>query len=296
MQQNVKIVKIENNELSPAVLHCSLFNRGMKLSLENKLPKRYVYDYEIEFFLDSSGSMIIEDSIYSTSKGDLVFRRPGQLVQGIMPYSCYLICFDMTGESGKSSENYIFGDTQVFQDYYSNEMLNILPPVFHPSGSEKYHHLFDSVLREFIHYNSFSIVLLKSLLLQILFEFHKDVTNPLNRVKIPSVAQYRMLKKIIEYIQDNIKNKLSLSELADITYLSPNYFHKIFTEAMGVTPNEFVTNIKLDRAKELLARTNSVVSDIAIQCGFQSIAYFSYLFKKQTSLTPGEFRNRYKYF
>lgn len=296
MNKNINIVKIESNDFSPIVLHCSLYNKGMKITQENDLSMRYVYDYEIEFFLDSKGFMIIEDTKYPTHKGDLVFRRPGQLVQGIMPYSCYLICFDLTGKSDKSMENYIFGEKQAFQNYYLNVMIDSILPVFHPNSSEKYHYLFDSILREFIHYNQFSPVLLKSLVLQIIFELNKDVINPLNSVKIPSTAQYKMLENIIKYIQNNVKNKLSLNELSEVTHLSPNYFHKIFTEAMGATTNEFVTRVKINRGKELLVRTDSSVASIAVQCGFENTPYFSYLFKKQTNLTPGEFRNRYKYF
>lgn len=296
MNENIQKVKIENNEINPTILYSSLFNKGMKIPKDNKLPKRYVYDYEIEFFLDSSGSMIIEDTIYPIIKGDLVFRKPGQLVQGVMPYSCYLICFDMIGKSKVISENYVFDENHQYQSHYSNMMLDSIPPVFHPKYSDKYHHLFDSVLREFIDYNEFSSVLLKSLILQIIFEFHKDVINPLNSLKIPCVAQYKMLENVIEYIQNNIRSSLCLNELSDITNLSPNYFHKIFTESMGTTPNEYVTKIRLDKGKELLVRTATSIAGIAVECGFENTPYFSYLFKKQTLFTPGEFRNKYKYF
>lgn len=261
-----------------------------------KFPKRYVYDYELEFFLDSRGSMMIEDTIYPINKGDIVFRKPGQLVQGIMPYSCYLICFDMTGSSGKSRQNYVFDESQEFQPHYSNAMLDNIPPVLHSNGGEKYRHLFDAVLKEFIGYEEFSSVLLKALVLQIIFELYKNAINPLNTVKIPTVAQYRLLERVIEYIQNNIGNKLNLKDLSNIAYLSPNYLHKIFTEAMGITPNEFIIKVKINRSKELLARTDASISNIAIQCGIENIPYFSYLFKKQTNLTPGEFRNKYKYF
>ncbi|MGH4050873.1 MAG: helix-turn-helix transcriptional regulator [Clostridium sp.] len=296
MFENIQNVKIKNNQINPTLLYASLFNKGMKMSKENKIAKRYVYDYEIEFLLDSKGSMIIEDTIYPISKGDLVFRRPGQLVKGVMPYSCYLICFDMTSNSAKTRESYIFDKNQQFQFYYLNMMLDAIPPVFHPESSEKYHQLFDSVLIEFINCNEFSSVLLKSLILQIIFEFHRDVINPISSLKIPCVAQYKMLENVIEYIQNNIQNKLSLNELSDITKLSPNYFHKIFTKAMGTTPNGYVTKIRIDKGKELLVRTGKSVADIAVLCGFENTPYFSYLFKKQIFLTPGEFRNKYQYF
>jgi AraC-like DNA-binding protein len=106
---------------------------------------------------------------------------------------------------------------------------------------------------------------------------------------------YGTIKRVIEFIEKNIGNRILLNDLSQLTDLSPNHFHKIFTETMGITPNVFIIKMKLDKAKELLIRTTLPISEISSLCGFENIPYFSYLFKKQVELSPGEFRKRHSY-
>jgi len=143
MHPDIRQIEIENDKFSPIVLECLLFTQGINFPQGYRLEKRYVYDYEIEYFLYSTGGMMIEGNEYPVRTGDIVFRRPGQLVQGIMPYKCYLICFDLLGNTGKSPHLYDFSKEQEFQDYYINPVLDAIPHVFHNPYEERYHKIFD---------------------------------------------------------------------------------------------------------------------------------------------------------
>jgi len=64
---------------------------------------------------------------------------------------------------------------------------------------------------------------------------------------------------------------------------------------MNITPNEYITRLRLDKSKELLVKTGLPVYEVALQCGFENIPYFSYVFKKYLNVSPGEFRKRHNY-
>lgn len=296
MNVDVNKESILTEDFSPKVLKSYLFTQGMNLPEGFKLKERYVYDYELEFFTYSKGSMIIDDKNYTINKGDIVFRRPGQYTQGTMPYCCYLICFDLLGNTGKNLLTYDFDEVQQFQAYYLNPIIDIIPTVFHPPFYEKYNELFDAVLKEFIKAQQCSSLMLKSNVLRILYELYEDVKNPLTGKSNIATSYYAPLKRVTEYIEKNYGNKISLNKLSEIANLSSTYFHKVFTETLGITPNEYVTKVRVDKAKELLIRTDLTIYDIALKCGYENIPYFSYTFKKRLNISPSEFRKRYSFF
>lgn len=287
---------ISTNQFSPKVLMSSLFTQGLNFPEGYKLKERYVYDYELEFFVYSKGGMIIEDKYYNISKGDVVFRKPGQFTQGIMPYSCYIICFDLLGNTNKNPETYDFTREQEFQCNYANTFLDEIPPVFKPSNYMKYLELFDLVLKEFINPREYSGILLKSSVLRILYEISSDIKNPLINNDSINSAHYMAVKKAMEYIESNLKEKITLEKLALVANLSPTYFHKVFTDTLGTTPTEYIIKQRLDKAKELLVKTNMPVYEVALECGYDNIPYFSYAFKSRLNIAPAEFRKRHSYF
>lgn len=297
MYQKIELVKLSTDAINPRVLVSYLYTQGMHLPKGHQLPKRLIYDYELEFFTESDGSMYIDDILYPIRKGDLVFRRPGQYTQAIMPYCCYLISFDLSGKTAKYPENYNFCATKgnEFQDYYLHPILEPIPNVYHPNSTAKYFSLFDRALKEFINPSDTSPLLLKAYTLEILCHLSRDVRNPLNNHAVLQSPHGMVVKRTVDYIKTNLNASLRLESLAKSAGLSPTYFHKIFSDTMGVTLNDFITKTRLERAKELLIRTDIQVYKIAIECGFENIPYFTSLFKKHQGVSPAEFRKRYSY-
>lgn len=284
-------------DMNPRVLESYLFTQGMTLPKGQLLPERYVYDYELEFFVESDGAMWIDSELLSIAKGDLVFRRPGQVTQAVMPYQCYLICFDMTSDSDKRPENYDFCSSQgkPFQNDYTNPVLDAIPNRFHPAVEGRYLGMFDEVLKEFINPTDASPLLLKAYTLQIINQLYRDINDPLLHGVIPKSPYGAAVKRAVDYIENNLEARLSLEILAHQADLSPNYFHKVFRTTMGVTPNDFIAKLRLERAKELLVRTDMQVYKVASECGIENVPYFSHLFKKTLGISPQEFRKRYNY-
>ena len=290
--KNLVKCDISTDKISPKVLKSYLFTQYENFPEGYKLRERYVYDYELEFFTYSKGYMTIDNEKYPVKKGDIVFRRPGQHTQGVMPYNCYFICFDLLGSTDKNPETYDIYKPNTFQNFYLNKIIDNIPTIFSPASYEKYHELFESILKEFINPRDCSEMVLKSGVIKILYELYNDSRNPFISGQQYSYY-YPAIKKVIDYIKDNIGTKLDLTVFADISGYSPNYFHRIFTKAIGITPNEYVIRIRLDKAREFLAKTNTPITEVAFKCGFENTPYFSYVFKKNLNISPGEFRKRH---
>ena len=94
----------------------------------------------------------------------------------------------------------------------------------------------------------------------------------------------------IKYIEGNYQNpKLSNAELAEKCSISEVYFRKVFTETYKTTPKQFIVDIRINKAKQLLSDGFIKVGAIAGLCGFSNQYHFCRLFKEKTGLTPTEY-------
>jgi AraC family transcriptional regulator len=95
------------------------------------------------------------------------------------------------------------------------------------------------------------------------------------------------LNAVIGYVRENLNDDLSLNTLARVAGFSPFHFHRLFKSITQETVNEMVIRLRLERAAVLLRATpKRPITDVAFDCGFQSISVFSRAFKKQYGLSP----------
>jgi len=96
--------------------------------------------------------------------------------------------------------------------------------------------------------------------------------------------------KAAEYINEKYSENISVRDIASVIALSPSHFSRIFKKETGLTPQEYLIRVRLDRAKSFLLRSRKSVTEIALQCGFSSSAHFSSSFIKRFGKTPSEFK------
>ena len=102
-----------------------------------------------------------------------------------------------------------------------------------------------------------------------------------------------IMQKAKTYINDHFeKDGISLNMVAAEVNLSPSHFSTVFGQEMGETFVEYLTRIRMEKAKELLRTTGKKVTEIAFEVGYRDAHYFSNLFKKTQGCTPGEYRSR----
>ena len=100
----------------------------------------------------------------------------------------------------------------------------------------------------------------------------------------------RVLKRVMDYIQSQLGEDLSLETIADVAHISPYYFGKLFKISMGQTVHQYVMSERLKRARWLLKNRRLPQEEIALACGFSSQSHFATAFRNETGLTPRRFR------
>ena len=100
-----------------------------------------------------------------------------------------------------------------------------------------------------------------------------------------------VILKAKKYIDKNYADQnTTLAAVAEVVCLSPNHFSTIFSQECKTTFIEYLTNVRIENAKRLMKETDMKGYDIAYECGFSDPHYFSYIFKKNTGLSPREFK------
>jgi transcriptional regulator GlxA family with amidase domain len=94
----------------------------------------------------------------------------------------------------------------------------------------------------------------------------------------------------MHFIQLNLNEDLSVASLAKRVNLNQDYFSRLFFQATGGRPLEYVHSRRIERAQYLIATTNLSFSEIANQTGFDNVHHFSRIFKNITSVTPGKYK------
>jgi AraC family transcriptional regulator len=98
------------------------------------------------------------------------------------------------------------------------------------------------------------------------------------------------LRRVMDYIADEIEADLSVERLAEIACLSRFHFSRAFKKAVGVAPHRYVAQRRFEHAVSLLVGTRRSLSDIALACGFSSQGNFSRAFFRACGITPGRYR------
>jgi two-component system response regulator YesN len=108
-------------------------------------------------------------------------------------------------------------------------------------------------------------------------------------------SKYRMIvDEIKRYIEKNYMNCICIDTIADELNYSPNYLSYVFKKESGDTIADYITKIKMEKAKEMLLDLRNKIYNISEILGFSNAAYFCSVFKKVTSMTPNEYREKHK--
>ena len=98
------------------------------------------------------------------------------------------------------------------------------------------------------------------------------------------------LQRVRDYIEAHLGDRLTLTDLAGVACLSPYHFSRSFKQAVGVGPQRYIIQCRLERAKTLMRRTNRPLAWVAQEVGFADQSHLTSVFRRETGVTPGQFR------
>ena len=99
------------------------------------------------------------------------------------------------------------------------------------------------------------------------------------------------LKRVLDYIGENLGNDLSLAELAALVGMSPHYFSDLFKKSTGLAPHRYVLSQRIKRAKEGLAHGEHGIIEIGLDAGFQNPSHFARVFRRIVGTSPSQFKS-----
>lgn len=249
---------------------------------------------ELVFIVKGKGVQVIEEQEYVVAAGD-VFVLQGNQKHFFKDASGIEIVNVMFAHNAK--QNFISESIRKLDGYNA---LFILESQYRAK------HYFKNKL----HLNRSSMAKMEFILNSMIAELDQKqegykiiLSNKLEELIINLSRQYSSLDateakslvrigKVIDYLENHFDDKIQLNDLAEMAFMSPRNFQRIFKKAVGSTPSSYLMQIRLQRARKLLRNTNTPVSDIAIQCGFGDGNYFTKCFKKEIGYTPVKFRMR----
>ncbi|WP_138754565.1 response regulator transcription factor [Paenibacillus sinopodophylli] len=126
---------------------------------------------------------------------------------------------------------------------------------------------------------------------------HKQVTlmqaqaeETVEKLGLPEANSNVIVQTALKYIQDNYQNNLTLEKVAAAVYLNPVYFSHLFKQTNGIGYKEYVIQLRIEQAKDLLKHSTCKITDIAERVGYQDMRHFTQVFRKAVSMTPSEYR------
>ena len=268
--------------------------------------ERIIYDYELMYIMEGEVEMHYDGKMYILKEGDIFYLKPFVknyiVVDECKGFRTHCIHFDwMTpqAEDNFTAEEYYIGLMKSSNYYDKMERLkrrtNYEPWDFHIPNYvndlpyEKIAPLFAQCFYTYSEYSPVAQLRTKAIfyeIIAILLEHYNKKTG-----RHPTHPQ---IISAIKYIKENYKQSISVPWLAERYGLSPKYFGALFKKIAGKSVSEFILDLRIYEAKEMLIRTDMTIEEISESIGFNNSFYFSKCFKAQIKISPSEFRNMMK--
>lgn len=123
---------------------------------------------------------------------------------------------------------------------------------------------------------------------------YRVLSSPVDFEKGDEDEENMRINKVYDYLNENYKNDIKLSVLADLIYMTPTSFSRYFKLRTGKSLSDYLLDLRIAHATYGLINSSDNISQICYDCGFNNLSNFNRLFKKRKGCSPKEFRNSYK--
>lgn len=241
----------------------------------------YHRSYELYYLVKGEREYFIEDRFFLVKEGDLV----------LIPKKV----FHRTAGEGGLRFLVHFSDAflhKYFTDGLLKPLLGGIPFVFRAENRERERivSLLNTMLAEFNRGEAQNENLQCGYLYQLLFA----VANATNTY-VPHNRPDERITKIIQYINENYNHITDIEQISEHFFISKFHLCRFFRKNLGIPLVSYVNTIKVREACALMKNGGLSMTQIAMQCGFNSSSYFCKVFKKETGISPSEYRKKHKF-
>ncbi len=274
------------NHLKPLSFHINPLAQMPPLPAHIISPHKHLF-HEIFFIkkgfmihnVDFKEYKIEQKSIFFIAQNQLhLLAKAGNDIEG------YRLMFEQDFLKSELFKNDFLFKMIYLENIYDNPHL-----LFRPEDSLNIDIYFDLLYQEYQHQQPNPLAI-QSLLYLTLAEIQRFLANK-NSQQIPS-NQALMYKTFVEMLENNFNKNLKIKEYADRLHISPKTLSRLIYQITNKSFTEIIQNRVILEAKRMLQFSNLTVSQIADYLGYEDTSYFSRCFKKNTAMTPLEFRQK----
>lgn len=272
-----------------------------------RVPPRVIYDHEIIYVLKGQCDYMIEGQPFQLRAGDVHLMPPHVRHSCRVPtgqvFHYFAVHFDpfYMGEELDFSADDVYlqhdyqrldriPDREDLAERPSTEWGEVsFPYVMSVREPTAFAILFRRMLNAFTAKRYGYPLVLRSCLLEILSLMTSNIVIE-EGVERPSFPMRTEISQVIANMETHYSEPLHLEGLAESVFLAPNYLRNLFKQATGRTPVEYLTLLRVSKAKEMLLKEQFSIGEIAEKVGYSDIHHFSKLFKKIEGLSPKHYR------
>ena len=231
---------------------------------------------ELFYVINGHGQFLINDEMFEIKEDDMIIINPNvlhteiKLTETPMDY----IIVGIEGLQFTSVEDNVTRKDFSIHSFheYKDDILYYLNALLKEQGEKKQY------------YELSCQYLLQVLVINMLRHASSDL------VIVPAKKIAKECRFIEQYISNHYKENITLDLLSEKTFMNKFYMVHAFKQYKGISPINYLIQLRVTKAKELLATTDRSIAQISDDCGFSSQSYFSQVFKKETHMTPNEYR------
>ncbi|HCJ58815.1 MAG TPA: hypothetical protein DHV55_16770 [Clostridiaceae bacterium] len=241
-------------------------------------------DYHFIIFHSKPPKAIINGNIYSFKKGSLISLEPGTSITVLV------------NEKNNTCKYISISAKKDFMDRLGLESFGVEKLKFEKFENQYNNYLLDAINsfeHEIFVYGNAPALMLQSLEIQlgILLIRNSLADNIFLDDRNELYDDY--IKKSIIYMHKYYSGNITIDDICGEIYLSPSHFKRAFKNKTGNTPYQFLTEIRVDKAKEMLKNKERTIREVARLCGFVNSGNLSAVFKKHIGISPSEYRKVY---
>lgn len=267
---------------------------------EEETPHLHAHDFiEIAYVAEGQGIHIIGEKEYSVQKGNLFiinydvpheFRSVASFKSKLVVYNCVFMPEFLNNSLAGCKDFSDITNYLLFKSTFPEEVESPIDINLIENENNDIYVIYEKMFREYSKMAPGYTELLRAYLVELLITVFR-IFHSSDKLKDPiENSRNLIIEKAILYLKDNFAKDIKLDDLSMLSFLSKNYFCKIFKECTGQTVFEYAQNLRINEACRLLRSTDRKIIDIAMTVGYKDLKFFNNVFKRHMNTTPSQFR------